>query len=213
MTDTLPGADVPGVGVTTRRSRLGGEREVAILRAAYDLLAETGYEGLRLDAVAARAKASKATLYRHWSGKAQLVVEAVKCCKGSPMEPVDTGSLRGDLSAVMSEFAEAIAGEDGPLLAALLMAIRTDEELAREFRQQYETKRELGEQVCGRAVERGELPAMPDPDLLDEIASPMLFMRSVVFGEQLDEAFLAHIVDDILIPALRSSADRSSADR
>ena len=57
--------------------KLDPEREQAILGATLDLLAEGGYEALRLDAVASRAKASKATLYRHWPGKAELVVDAV----------------------------------------------------------------------------------------------------------------------------------------
>ncbi len=83
-----PVSDVDVLGSAPPRSprstRLGDDREFEILQATYSLLSEVGYEGLRFDAVAARAKASKATLYRHWPGKAQLVADAVRVarCRG-----------------------------------------------------------------------------------------------------------------------------------
>ncbi|MBO0870980.1 MAG: helix-turn-helix transcriptional regulator, partial [Micromonosporaceae bacterium] len=89
--------------------KLSAEREQEILRAAYGLLAEVGYEALRLDAVAARARASKATLYRHWSRKAKLVADAVRSCHASTMDAPDTGTLRGDLLALLGLMAESIA--------------------------------------------------------------------------------------------------------
>ena len=114
--------------------KLDPEREQAILRATYDLLAETGYQGLRVDAVAARAKASKATLYRHWPTKAELVADAVQCCKAA-----DGGRARHRQPARRP----GRAGSDdraihdrrrGPLLAGLFMAMQHDPELAAELR-------------------------------------------------------------------------------
>src|SRR5258705_539786 len=75
-----------------RANRLDGEREAAILRAVYEMLGEVGYAGLRFEAVAARAKASKATLYRHWRGKAQIAVDAVRVCHASADAMPDTGT-------------------------------------------------------------------------------------------------------------------------
>src|SRR3954471_10098445 len=75
-------------------------RDPEILEAALDVLAECGYDGLTIDMVAARAKAGKATLYRRWPSKAELVIEAVACMKQgqSRVEDLpDTGTLRGDL--------------------------------------------------------------------------------------------------------------------
>ena len=74
----------------------------ALRDAALELLAEIGYDRLSIDAVAARAKASKMTIYRRWSGKAELVVDALSSLR-KPGEVPDTGSLRGDLEA-MAEF-------------------------------------------------------------------------------------------------------------
>ena len=82
----------------TLRPRIEGEREAEILDAALELLASSGYDRLTMDAVASAAKASKATLYRRWDTKAELVVDALSRAKGAPqLEPIDTGSLRGDL--------------------------------------------------------------------------------------------------------------------
>src|SRR5512147_2749500 len=78
------------------RPRVEGDREQEILDAALEVLGEVGYDRLTMDAVAQRAKASKATLYRRWSSKARLVVEALARTKGVPEIP-DTGDLRTDL--------------------------------------------------------------------------------------------------------------------
>src|SRR5471030_1961694 len=78
---------------------LDASRDVALREAALKLLAEIGYDRLTIDSVAARARASKTTIYRRWSGKAELVVDALNCLKGSPPVP-DTGTLAGDLAAM-----------------------------------------------------------------------------------------------------------------
>src|SRR5690242_1447500 len=144
------------MGENTRTRRLDEERAGAILRATYELLAETGYQGLRVDAVAARAQASKATLYRHWPTKAGLVVDAVRCCKSHGGEVPDTGSLRGDLVAWFCGWAETIRGEEGPILAGLFMALHQDPELAAQLRAMRESKAPHAETVCARAERRGE---------------------------------------------------------
>jgi len=76
-----------GHGLRHRGHPLDSSRDVAIREAALDLLSEIGYDRLTMDAVAARAHASKATIYRRWQGKAALVVDALNCSKGSMPEP------------------------------------------------------------------------------------------------------------------------------
>ena len=89
-------------------SKLGRKRDHTrdpeILDAAIDVLAETGYDGMTIDMVAARAKAGKATIYRRWTSKAELVLDAVACMKAGDLDPEhlpDTGTLRGDLVAMI----------------------------------------------------------------------------------------------------------------
>src|ERR1700709_2019302 len=80
------------------RPRVEGDRADEILEATLELLLEVGYDRLTLDAVARRARASKATLYRRWDDKPSLVVDAMVRAKAAPnIETHDTGSLRSDL--------------------------------------------------------------------------------------------------------------------
>src|SRR3982751_5349875 len=83
------------------RPRVEGPREAEILEAALTVLAEVGYDRLTMDAVATKAKASKATLYRRWNGKVSLVIDALHHHHqhANPAVAVDTGSLREDLIA------------------------------------------------------------------------------------------------------------------
>ena len=104
----------PGVAEPARtRPRVEGEREREILEAALDTLADVGYDRLNFDAVASAAKASKATLYRRWPGKVDLVVDALQLMIGVEADRYpDTGSLRGDLIA--QACAKGGIGEDLP---------------------------------------------------------------------------------------------------
>jgi AcrR family transcriptional regulator len=184
--------------------RLDPEREEAILRATLEVLAETGYDGLRLDTVAARAKASKATLYRHWPGKADLVVAAVKCYKQTDLvAATDTGSLRGDLLAALRGIRDMMTGPTGQIMAGLMIAMQRDSELASTVRTtMLEDKQHLVAQMLGRAVERGELPAETDPEIFPEIAPAVLFNRIFLHGKPADEPYLTFLTDKILIPLM-----------
>ena len=81
--------------VVTDSPARGSGREAAICRAALELLAEVGYDRMSMDAVAHRARASKATIYRHWPGKYELVLDALRSRGVSEIAPIDTGTLRG----------------------------------------------------------------------------------------------------------------------
>ena len=89
----------PQASPVQTRPRVEGVREAEILAATMEVLADVGYDRLTMDAVAQRAKASKATLYRRWNGKVSLVIDALHHHHqhDSPPVIVDTGSLRGDL--------------------------------------------------------------------------------------------------------------------
>lgn len=185
-----------------RPHRLSDQREQAILQAAFELLGEVGYQGLRVDAVAARAKASKATLYRHWPSKATLVADAVRACKAAEAAVPDTGTLRGDLKGWFQALAEHITGEEGPLLAGLMMAMHNDPALAAEMRSLRSSKTPVAEDICARAEARGELRPGYDSGLIDEIVPAQLFMHSFAHGGPLDMHFIDHLVDDIILPLL-----------
>ena len=183
----------------------GTMREDAILRTTLELLAESGYDQLTIDAVAARARCSKATIYRRWPGKAALVTTAVRRHAGQPADAApDTGNLRSDLLAAIRIMRSSLSGQDAALVLGLLVAMHRDRELADAVRVQVlNAKREVFGAVIARAVARGEVPATADGDLLAEISSAVLFSRLLVTGEPLDDAFTEHLVDAVLLPALQ----------
>jgi AcrR family transcriptional regulator len=183
----------------------GAQREEAILVATLQLLAESGYDQLTIDAVAARARCSKATIYRRWPGKGALVMTAVRRYAGrSGTAAPDTGSLRSDLLAVLQAMRSSLTDTDAALILGLLIAMRRDPELAAAVRDQVlDAKREALGAAIDRAITRGEIPADTDTGLLAEISSAVLFSRQLVTGEPLDDDFIQHLVDAVLLPALR----------
>jgi AcrR family transcriptional regulator len=182
-------------------------RDVAICDATLALLLEVGYDRMSMDAVAARAHASKATIYRRWPGKQELVLDAVKARGVGLTVAEDTGSLRGDLVATYRSAIHGSAADDADLIAGVLRAMRTTPELADCVRSQViESKCDVSRVMVARAIARGELPAETDPLILHEVASALWFHRVLVVGGPVDDAFIAHVVDDVLMPLL----DRSS---
>lgn len=184
------------------------DREAAILAVAVEVLGEVGYERLTIDAVASRARASKATVYRRWPGKAEMVVEALRCraledCHQFP----DTGSLAGDLLALARLMSDTLQSEEGRLMSALMSAALRDPELAAMMRTQIMTdKGPAAQQVIDRAIARGESPVGTSGDLLVEVLPALLFFRSLVSGLPLDEPFSQHVVHDVLLPLLTRSS-------
>ncbi|HEY1523225.1 MAG TPA: TetR/AcrR family transcriptional regulator [Solirubrobacteraceae bacterium] len=179
--------------------------DVAILEATIELLAELGYDRMTVDAVAARAGVSKPTIYRRWpEGKDELVSAAVARCK-EEMPSIDTGSLRGDLVAALEHMIAGIR-ENAQLAAGLAQRLRESPQLARVFREEIApVKRALFKDIVRRAVERGELAAMPsDITLLADLGPSLIHTRSLLMGEPLDRRFVNQFVDHVLIPALKA---------
>jgi AcrR family transcriptional regulator len=199
---THPVAVAPADAAREGCSR-GAAREVAICDAALALLAEVGYDRMSMDAVAARARASKATIYRRWPGKRELVLDAVRTRVADIVEPPDTGSLRGDIIATLRVMADGIGGQDAALMAGVLRAMRSTPELADCVRTQVlERKRYIGRILVERAVARGELPPDADHGVWHEVAPALMFFRILVTDEPVDDAFLTHVADDVLVPLL-----------
>lgn len=197
--------------LATAGSGRGPARESAICAAALELLAEVGYDQMSMDAVAARARASKATIYRRWPGKRELVVHAIRCRGPQHMELPDTGSLRGDIIATLGMVHDGIGAQDVALLAGVLRAMREAPEIADSLRKQMiEDKREVGRTIVRRAIERGELGPATDPEIFHEVAPALMFFRVLVTGEPIDADFLAHAADEVLIPLLACSGTRTT---
>lgn len=190
---------------TSRGGRPRDEaREQAILDAAIELLSEVGYDAMSIEAIAVRAKSSKATIYRRWPGKAELVADAIRRRSEPALADLpDTGSLRGDLLVLVQRMLDNMEGVDGGLLCGLAVAVRTDAEFGRLMASHsHEDKLRSVASILSRAKARGEIPAGVDPALILQVA-PGVALFHQMSGEPLDAAFAAHLVDRILIPLLR----------
>lgn len=179
-------------------------RERAILAAVIGLLGEAGYEAMTMDAVAARAHASKATIYRRWPGKAELVRAAVDAhIAGRLPGDQDTGSLRGDLLAVLQAMRSHLTPEFMAMMSGLVHVMRADPDLAASLRSLIDQDA-VAEQIIGRAARRGELPAAAEQTLarlVHEVIEALL-VRRLMMSAELDTAFARHAVDDIILPLL-----------
>jgi len=183
------------------------DRHEAICDAVFDLLCEVGYDRMSMDAVAARARASKATIYRAWPNKPDLVTEALAYRFGDAPVVPDTGSLRGDLIAHMTGACQVVNSPDGAVITGLLTAATRNAELARTLHQLiYETKHPVYLTIIGNAVARGEIPADASAELLHEVLHSMVLTRKLWAETGLDDDFVVHVVDDVLLPVLRKGA-------
>ena len=183
-----------------RGRQLDASRDAAIREAALELLAETGYDRLSIDAVAASAKASKMTIYRRWSGKAELVVDAISSLR-KPGEVPDTGSLRGDLEAMARTSDSADTRFDAQLVLGLVTALARDPELRQAVRGQFLGRGGIRvRQVFERAVARGEIPPGRDLDLLISVFPAMVIHHLLLFGELPDASFTAQVINDLVLP-------------
>jgi AcrR family transcriptional regulator len=186
---------------TGTRPRVEGERELEIFEATLAVLDEVGYDLLTMDAVAARAKASKATLYRRWKGKPELVVAAIMAHKGETVVP-DTGSLRGDLLAAYC----GSGGLNDPLaksvLSAVVIAMGRDPEFAEVYRRDFiGPKIAVSRAIYDRARARGEVHPDVDLDVLAPALAGIVLHRAFLLGEVVTPDLVERILDQVVLPA------------
>lgn len=190
---------------TARRSRITPEREAELYAATLELLREVGYEALTMDAVAARTKSSKATLYRQWGGKAELVVRAMRHSKpGIAVADVDTGSLRGDLHTLLAREDDCALEQNSALMRALGMAVHTSPDLLRAFRELL-VEPEMVEfrKVLQRAIDRGEVRAdNPAADYVFHMMIGGFVARTMIDELPPTQAYLREYMDAVVLPAL-----------
>ncbi|MGA4841392.1 TetR/AcrR family transcriptional regulator [Streptomyces sp. G45] len=190
--------------VSARRSRISAEREAELYEAVLDLLREVGYESLTMDAVATRTRSSKATLYRQWGGKPELVVRALKHNQRVSLADIDTGSLRGDLTEMVERSDDCRMERDNALMRGLSYAIHKDPELHRALRDVLIAPEITGlNEMLRRAVERGEVPeGHPALQYVVHMLIGAFAARDLIDDRPVDRAFLRSYVDAVILPAL-----------
>ncbi|MEU3998725.1 TetR/AcrR family transcriptional regulator [Streptomyces fungicidicus] len=189
---------------TTRRSRITPEREAELYRAVLDLLREVGYDAVTMDAVAARTRSSKATLYRQWGGKAELVVRAMRSQKPGGIADIDTGTLRGDLHAIAGREDDCVMAQNAALMRALAMAVHQNDDLRQAFKDLLvEPEMEEFRRMIRRAVDRGEIrPDNPALDFMVHMLVGAFATRTLIDDLPPTRAFLTSYIDAVVLPAL-----------
>ena len=181
-------------------------RDADILEAALDVLAETGYDGMTMDMVAARAKAGKATVYRRWPSKGELVVEAIACMKKSAIDYdnlPDTGTLRGDLVAMIRPHTIEDGERKLQIMAGLTSMLAHDPDLVDAVTAAIVDPRASVNRIfINRAIERGEIPADTDVETLAVLMPSMTAYRVLMQRKPVDREYLMTLIDGVLLPAV-----------
>lgn len=172
--------------------------EEAILTATLDLTTEVGLSQLTIAGVAERAGVGKATIYRRWPTKAELILAALARYAVRPPMP-DTGSVREDLRAYQHEFVRLLAGPGGDTVPHMAAAACNDEDMREALTRWVATRRGVLREVLDRGIERGELRDDFDPDLALDLFSGPLVYRSTFAGLPIDEAVADELVDLVLL--------------
>ena len=171
----------------------------AILSAALELMATDGVYELRMDDVAARAGVGKATIYRRYRSKEELVGAAVGTFV-SEIEISDTGSTREDLLALMRAAVRVYSRDlEAGLMRGLVTAVRRDPELAQSVRKGFlASRRATLTVVLNRAVARGDLRSDLDVELALDVLGGPLFYRLLITGGPIDDALAEGVAELIL---------------
>ena len=199
-----PQARTPSPAVHHRPGGRSARVRGAVLKATLEQLAETGYAALSLEGVARRAGVHKTSLYRRWGTRDSLVLDAILERAGQWVPIPDTGSVRRDLL----ELARAIiANVSTPEMEAVIRAFVAEapreSALASRGREFWAARFAADRQIVQRGIDRGELPADTDPDLVIEALLGPLYLRPLVTGQPLEMAFVERVVD-LLLAGLRA---------
>lgn len=183
----------------------------SVLKATAEELDRVGYANLRVDEVAERAGVNKTTIYRRWPTKAILVSEALDSHFQVARPLPDTGSLRGDIIAYLTDMV-TLANID--MWRGLLTALsgRTDPEVESIARKLYKRERGFRTALVQRAIDRGELPRSIDAELIGDVWSAPILRRLLTFGESVEAEYIEAVVDVALAGAVVTAMRGSGSD-
>lgn len=185
-----------------RGRRRDPARDATILDAALAELAESGFAGMTTDAVAARAGVGKAAMYRRWPSKAELALDALARLDGATIDPEalpDTGSLRGDLRAILTQQDDVDDERRLRVMVGLAPMLADDERLAAAITGPWT---DANRTIIGRAVSRGEIAADTDIETMAAIIPTLVTYRVCIQRLPIPPSYVGMLVDTVLLPAL-----------
>jgi AcrR family transcriptional regulator len=204
------GVHGPGDGGSSGPGRAPGRprsarADEAIIAAVIALLTEgTSVEALSIEAVAARAGVGKATIYRRWSNKESLLVDAIGTLKG-PLPELDFVDLRADLVTLLRPVSRGASAPAGTVLPCLISELRRNPSLRQCYQRVIEPRRELMREVLRRGMARGELRADLDIEaVMAMLVAPLIAQSMFDWNPRLDVESLPERLVDAAWPALRA---------
>ncbi len=192
-----------------RPSRGGRPRDPSrdnVIRAAIlRLLAEVGYGALTMDAVASEAGVGKATIYRRWRTKEDLVVDTIAEMSRSVVVPPDTGSLETDLREIMHSVVDLTRSPVGAAIRSLLPAMQHQPALVQAFRSgPLAVWRGAYKEMWDRAEAREEIGPGMALSPTAEATSALIVQRWLLTGEEVNEAYADQVLEEVVLPLIRS---------
>jgi len=182
------------------------KREDAISEAAINLIQEVGYERCTIEAIAHKAGVSKATIYRRWSNKAEVIASAISHHAFSQTPCIDTGNLRDDLVELLLAKVKVLKGPDGAVIASVMSAAKMDPELGKAIPHTIrDGEKDVHEIILERAIARGEISPHANLELLAEITPAIMTYRIFMSQQPVNRKFIEHLVDDVLIPSAQKN--------
>ena len=195
----------PTAALGRKRDHTADDR---IIEAALDILAESGFDSMTMDMVAARAKAGKATVYRRWTSKAELVRDAlIRMSRHSITldDLPDTGNLRDDLISLLKPYSAKKSEQKFRVLARLGSFFSEHQDLAEETMEGiYEPWTAINRDLMQRAVRRGELPEGAAIETACNVIVAVVSYNSLTLRKPFDKSAYSALLDEILLPALKN---------
>ncbi|HEY7007393.1 MAG TPA: TetR/AcrR family transcriptional regulator [Jatrophihabitantaceae bacterium] len=191
--------------VASQRKR-GAALEDAILEAAYTELSEVGYTAFTVEGVAARARTGKASIYRRWPTRDELLLDAVCAYLPTPQE-CGLGEIPADLSTadalrgVARAISTVISSPAGDVMRAIKCEAATNPELARAIDDRFQApRREFLVRLLRRGVERGEVRPGADTALVADVLPAVLTHRILLQREPITPKVITDIIEQIVLP-------------
>ena len=175
----------------------------AIFEATLAELAEVGYARLAMERIAARAHTSKASLYKRWPNRAELVLAALRHHRGEPEPAPDTGDLREDVLTLLRRGAALLNGIMGEVVRGLMAEALSGPTPVAEVRvNMFDARNQRMREVLTRAADRGDIPATAIQPRLIGLAPALVDHHFLFHGAPIPDDVITGIVDEVLLPLL-----------
>ncbi|MDW4574236.1 TetR/AcrR family transcriptional regulator [Microbacterium sp. M3] len=191
----------------SKRRRSAAQVEAAAHAATIELLIAGGPAAVTMEAVAQRIGTSKPVLYRRWPDSAALTRDALLTRAKMLIPPPDTGSLRGDIRSVLTQWSASFATPAAALYPVIIGVMAHDSDFAEGFRSSVIAwRRDAMHDIFARAAQRGEVDGATPIDIVSELGQAVLWHRLLITGDPVDEAFVDRLLDEVILPLAGGSS-------